>query len=194
MNKLIFSSAIVALCFSTASIRAQDQAQDAAAAQAEFLDALKLAPEHAHLKSHVGKWTTEMKTYFEGPDSAAVSKGSATFTLLYDGRYLQQVFKGEFAGVPFQGRGLTGFDKTKKKFVSTWIDNFETGILTMEGTYDEKTKTMTEVGISHSAEGETKMKNVTKQIDKDTVLFSMYMTPPGGTEALGMEITYRRVK
>jgi len=194
MKNVLFASVILGLIASTTFVNAQDQGADAAAAQAAFLESLKLVPEHAYLKKHLGKWTTEMKTYFEDPSNPTVAAGSATFTELFGGRYVRQEYKGAFAGLPFEGIGVTGFDKTKKKYVSTWVDNFETGILTMEGTYDEKTSTLTEVGTSHTPEGEMKMKNVTKDIDKDTMVFSMYMVQPDGKENLGLQITYRRVK
>ena len=136
----------------------------------------------------------EIKTYFEDPSNPTTSKGSATFKTLMKGRYLQQTMKGEFFGLPFAGRGLTGFDKAKKKYVSTWIDNFETGISVMEGTYNEKTKTMTEIAVDLMPDTEIRMKNVVKEIDKDTLVFSMYMVSLDKTETLGMQITYRRAK
>ena len=136
----------------------------------------------------------EIKTYFEDPSNPTTSQGSATYKTLMNGRYLQQTLKGEFFGLPFEGRGLTGFDKAKKKYVSTWIDNFETGISAMEGTYDEKTKTMTEIAVDLMPDTELRMKNVIKEIDKDTLVFSMYMVNLDKTETLGMQITYRRAK
>jgi len=102
--------------------------------------------------------------------------------------------KGEFFGMPFEGRGLTGFDKAKKKFVSTWIDSFETGISVMEGSCDEKTKTMTEIAVDVMPNSEMRMKNVVKEIDENTLVSSMYLVKPDETETLGMQITYRRAK
>lgn len=192
MRTMFHVCLILAVAMSASTITAQDQAQEAA--PPGFEEALKLAPEHALLKKHIGKWTTETKSYFADPNKPEVSKGSATFTALFGGRYIQQTFKGEFFGMPFEGVGVTGFDKNKKKYVGTWIDSFETGIMTTEGTYDEKTNTVVEVGISQSAEGEAKMKTVTKFVDDDTMVFTMHMVQPDGKEVLGMEITYRRVK
>ncbi len=194
MKTLLTSCLMLVLTISASAVSAQDEAQDPAAAQAAFAESIKLAPEHAQLKKHVGKWTTETKSHFEDPSKATISKGTATFKLVMGGRYLQQTIKGEMFGMQFRGRGLTGYDKAKKKYVGTWIDNMSTGISTTEGTYDEKTKTMTEFGIAVSPQGEVKIKNVTKEVDKNTLVFSMYMILPDGSETLGMVITYRRAK
>ena len=68
------------------------------------------------------------------------------------------------------------------------------GISVMEGTYNEKTKTMTEIAVDLMPDTEMRMKNVIKEIDKDTLVFSMYMVNLDKTETLGMQITYRRAK
>jgi hypothetical protein len=190
MKTLLTSCLILAVVTSASLVSAQDEVQDAAAAQAAFAESMKLAPEHAQFKKHVGKWTTETKSYYEDPSKATVSKGTATFRLVMGGRYLQQVVKGEMFGMQFVGRGLSGYDKLKKKYVGTWIDNMSTGISTTEGSYDKKTKTMTEFGIAASPQGEMKI----KEVDKDTLVFSMYMIMPDDSETLGMVITYRRAK
>jgi hypothetical protein len=194
MKTLFNSCLILALTISASAVTAADETQGAADAQAAFAESIKLAPEHAQLKKYVGKWTTETKSYYEDPSKATVSKGTATFRLVMGGRYLQQTIKGEMFGMEFRGRGLTGYDKAKKKYVGTWIDNMSTGISTTQGTYDEKTKTMTEFGVAASPQGEVKLKNVTKEVDKDTIVFTMYMIMPDDSETVGMVITYRRAK
>ncbi len=194
MHRLVSTTLMIALLLAATNVNAQDASEDAAAAQAAFIESLKLAPEHAVFKRQVGTWNVEMKTFFEDPENPQTNKGTATFKLLFGGRYLQQEYQGEFSGLPFEGRGLSGYDKTKKKFVGTWVDNFETGILMLEGTYDEKTKTLTEHGVSHMPTGKAAMRNVTKEIDEDTFVFTMFMKPEGAPEARVMEITYRRAK
>ena len=53
------------------------------------------------------------------------------------------VHSGNMTGMPFEGMSLMGYDNAKKIFTNTWVDNFGTGTITMEGTWDDKTKSIT---------------------------------------------------
>ena len=63
-----------------------------------------------------------------------------------------------------------------------------------EGTFDKEGKTYTETGEVTGAEGKTqKSKSVYEFKDKDTIIFTMYMTMDG-KEQKAFEITYTRKK
>jgi len=150
--------------------------------------------EHARFKSLVGEWTTEAKEFAANPNEPTVTQGKATFNLVLGGRYLRQSFQGEFNGTKFTGLGFSGYDNAAKQYVGTWMDNLGTGMLHTTGTYDAKTKTMTETGESSSPLGPMKMKMVTQDVSDDQFVFTMYMVLPDGTEQKNMEITYTRKK
>ena len=152
----------------------------------------KLGPEHERFKQVVGKWKTETKSFCKDPQNPEVSEGTAVFTLLMDGRFLVQRFHGVFDGKPFEGMGLCGFDRVKKKHTGIWIDNMGTGIMHSEGTLDEASGTMTDIGEMASPIGPMRMKMVTKPIDNDKFLFTMVVLLPDGSENKGMEILYTR--
>jgi hypothetical protein len=180
-------------------LRAQDQ--PAAAPPTDPAEMEKLweafmtpGPEHARFKSLVGEWTTEAKEFMPNPDEPKVTQGKATFNLVLGGRYLRQSLQGEFNGQRFTGLGFSGYDNAAKKYVGTWMDNFGTGILNTTGTYDAKTKAMTETGETSSPFGPMKMKMVTQDVSDDKFVFTMYMALPDGTEQKTMEIMYTRKK
>lgn len=151
-------------------------------------------PQHAMLKEAVGTWNTETK-HWMGPGEPSVSKGVAVFTMLMGDRYLQEDFTSSFGGMEFKGRGIYGFDNAKQKYTSAWCDNMSTGLMTMVGTYDEATKTMTLKGEAEMTPGKkTQMRIVEKRLDKDTYLMEMYSTEPGSKEIKTMEIKYTRDK
>jgi hypothetical protein len=152
----------------------------------------KLAPEHELFKQMAGSWTTEATSFYGDPAKPTVTKGTAEFKLLMGGRYLVQNFKGVFDGEPFEGLGITAFDKVNKKYVGVWVDNMGTGLMHTEGSFDPATKTMTENGSADSPLGKLQMKMVTKHIDDDTFMFTMFMKSPDGKETKNMEITYQR--
>ena len=54
--------------------------------------------------------------------------------------------KGEFMGKPHEGHGFLGYDNTKKRYVTVWIENMGTGIMSAEGDYDPAKKQLTLAG------------------------------------------------
>ena len=68
-----------------------------------------------------------------------------------------------------------------------------TGIMHSEGEYDAPSQTLTEVGESTSPMGNVRMKMVSKDIDENKFVFTMFVTAPDGNEMKTMEITYTRL-
>ena len=102
-------------------------------------------------------------------------------------------FKSTMMGQPFQGRGLAGYDPSKKKYVSTWVDTMSTGLMLGESTYDPATKTMTGWMEGPDEAGKiVKSKAVSQSPDANTRVFTMYTTGPDGKEAPTLKITYKR--
>ena len=97
-------------------------------------------PEHARFAEAVGTWKTETKMWM-GPGEPSVSTGISKREVIFGGRYVKEDFRCTMMGKPFQGLAIAGYDNIKKKHVSVWLDNGSTGIMLMEGTYDEATKT-----------------------------------------------------
>ena len=150
---------------------------------------------HKKLGIFVGSWNAEVKICEKGPDSPpVVSKGTASYSLVYGGRYLKQEFKGEMMGHPFIGTGYTAYDNMKKKYTGTWIDNMGTGISTMEGTIDDEGKTLTLWGkMDEPMTGELNkdVKYVLHIIDKNKHIFESY---DGTATQPSFQITYTRKK
>jgi len=148
-------------------------------------------PEHEMLKKDVGTWDATVE-FFMGPGAPpAVSKGTEVVTML-GGFWQITEFKSEMMGQPFEGRGTTGYDPAKKKYVGTWVDTMSTGVALAEGTYDPATKTMTGWMESRDPSGAVvKMKETTEWKDADSRVFTMY-APDG--QSVSMRITYTRRK
>src|SRR5262245_13212356 len=146
------------------------------------MEAPKPGPEHARMAKAVGAWDAEVESMMAGPGAPPVkSKGSETVKAQPGGLWFFADFQGAFAGMPFYGHGISGFDPAKGKYVGAWADNFGTHLATMEGTYDEKTKTGTTFMEGPGPTGEmVKHKMVEKWIDDDTRTFEMFMVGPDG--------------
>lgn len=122
--------------------------------------------------------------------------GTAEVKWIMGGRYIEDTFTGTFMGEPFQGRGITGFDNIKKKYVSTWIDSASTGVMHNEGAFDAGTKTFTFMGECPDPMTWkfVKSRTTNKMVDADHWTMQMYSPGPDGKEFMSMEITYTRMK
>lgn len=154
----------------------------------------KPGPEHAILLSDVGTWDATAEAWMAPNAPPSISKGVSEIRLL-GGFWLLEDFKSEFMGQPFEGRGTTGYDADKKKYVGTWVDSMSPGLNTSESTWDAKTKTMSGYNEGPGPDGKpTKTRGVTQWQDADTKVFSMYAPMPDGKDSLMMRITYKRRK
>ena len=148
-------------------------------------------PEHEMLKKDVGTWDASVESFMTPGQPAVVSKGTETVSML-GGFWQLSEFKSEMMGQPFEGRGATGYDPAKKKYVGTWVDTMMPGYYTTEATYDAATKTMTAVMEGPDPSGAvTKTKATTQWKDADTRVFTMYGRDG---QTVAMRITYKRRK
>jgi hypothetical protein len=149
----------------------------------------KPGPEHELLKQTEGTWDA----IFKGgpPDAKAVSVSK----MGCGGLWLMTDFSGAIEGMPFQGHGVDGFDQDKKKYISIWVDSMTATPMIFEGTYDEKTKTMTQIADGKGPDGKpAKWKSVTKHTDKDHHVFTMAVVGPDGGDNVMLTIEYTRRK
>ena len=151
-------------------------------------------PHHKLLSKDAGTWDASIKMWTPGSNTEPmVSKGVETNTML-GGFWLVTEFKGEFGGQTFEGRGQLGYDTSKGKYVSTWIDTMGTEIMIMEGDFDEKTSTLTLTGKGSHEGKPYEGKEVTEHKGDDTRVFTMFMKSAETKDELVkvMEITYTR--
>jgi hypothetical protein len=90
-------------------------------------------PAHKALGAFVGNWKAEVKCWMDpaGPPNVSQATSQAKWTL--NGHFVEEEFHGEMMGKPFTGRCLFGFDNTKQKFNSVWVDDMHTSMFTSEG-------------------------------------------------------------
>lgn len=149
----------------------------------------KPGTEHEELKYLVGEWDAVMD--FAGQKS----KCTAIYKSICDGMWVESDFRGNLGGVPFQGRGIDGYDQIKKKYVGIWVDSMGSAPLHMEGTFDEKAKRQTMTGETHGPDGKPqKYKTTVDMKDKDNFTFKMIMVGPDGKDQLAFTIEYTRRK
>ena len=147
---------------------------------------------HKMISSWDGVWKGET-TMWQTPTSPAMtSTGTATNKMVLGGRYQMSTHKGSFMGMAFEGMGTLAYDNIRKVFVSSWIDNFGTGLMTMEGTWDDATKSLSLKGKTldcNRFDGSmVDMREVLKIVDDKHQVMEMYGPAPDGKEFKMMEI------
>jgi hypothetical protein len=94
-------------------------------------------PEHKILDQLVGTWGARCKSWTDPKSPPQTSDGTLVRKSVLGGRFLQENFDGKFMDQPFQGIGTIGFDRAKKKYVTTWIDSMSTAQHVSYGTYSD---------------------------------------------------------
>jgi hypothetical protein len=148
---------------------------------------------HKMLAKDDGQWNEEI-TLWTTP-GAPPTKSTATLInkMILGGRYQESKHTGNVMGMPFEGYGLVGYDNAKKVFVSSWIDNMGTGIMVLEGKWDDKTKTIHFTGKSTDpmTGKDVPVREVFTWIDNNTQKMEMFMTQDS-KEFKSMEIKLTR--
>lgn len=171
------------------------QPKESSLAQEAMMAARMPGPDQALMKPLAGEWTYSLKMWQSPSAPPMETTGKRSAKMLLGGRYLEETFTGTFMGQPFEGIGRLAYDKMKKQWVSTWIDNQGTGILYQTGTYDG-TNTWTFTGdMDDPMTGKTvQARTVTTLNDPDTMTMTMYAPGSDGKEMKTMEMTMKRVK
>ena len=158
---------------STVSLFALTLLIPAASAQ----DTPSLSPEHAVLKRNLGTRTGIMKLWVS-PDADPIEMPVTEKVSSILGGFWAEA---EFESGPYKGKGVTGYDPIKKKFVGTWSSNVSPHLIMMEGTLndskDELTMHFTEVNPADGTS--TAMKSVTTFTPGKPETFAMYRKADG---------------
>ena len=151
---------------------------------------------HQALADMAGTWDAEVTSWMSPNQPPMKSKGTAENRLVLGGRFIEQRFKGDMMGQPFEGLGYTGYDNYKKKYIGTWMDNMSTAVMVSEGTVDASGKVMTSTSTMDDfmTGKQAKIRMVSTEVGPDESLFEMFGPDPSGKEVKQMEIRYKRRK
>ena len=195
--KLAF--AIAMLLFSTTAFAQHDHSHGTAAKKPEMDPAMMEAmmkaatpgEQHKMLASMAGTWDAKITMWMVPGADPVKSTGVAESKMIFGGRYVEQRFKGDFMGMPFEGIGYTGYDNVKKQFFGTWLDNMSTGMM-MSHSADALTYTGTMPDPMTGKDAPFENKVVI--VDNDHTNFEMWSPGPDGKMFKMMEIQYARKK
>ncbi len=191
MKRIILTICAVFIASIYSTVTAQTEAEMKA-----WMDYMTPGEVHKMLAKWDGEWNEDITHWMKPGDQGQKSTASCVNKMILGGRYQESKHTGSFFGSPFEGISTTGYDNKKKVFVSSWVDNMGTGIMTMEGTWDDKSKTMNLAGKATDpmTGKDCTVRETFKIIDENTQVMEMYMTQPGQKEYKTMEIKFTRKK
>jgi len=151
----------------------------------------KPGPEHQRLAKEVGTWDAVVESV--GMDGKPEKSKGENVTTAMSGFWIVDSFAGSFAGAPFLGHGVLGYDQVKKKYVQSWVDSMSPILMVFEGSFDKDGKVLTMTGTGPSAGGKpVAMRTVTTWKDDNTKVFELFEAGPDGKEMRMLTITYTR--
>lgn len=153
----------------------------------------KPSAEHKVLTADAGTWDAVVEAAEPGKPPTK-SKGVEVNTVGCGGLCLITSFKGDMAGMPFEGAGVTTYDPKKKKYVGSWTDSMSAGLLAGESTYDAAKKTWNGTMEGPDMTGNIMKVRSTTVSTGGTRVFTIYGPGPDGKETQMMKITYTRRK
>lgn len=151
-------------------------------------------PNHKLLEPTVGSWTVAV-TFWPAPGAPAqTSTATSENAWVLGGRWVEQKVTGEMMGQPFQGIGYTGYDSYKGQFVGTWMDTMGTMVMVSTGQADASGKVLTFTSTMDDVvtRKAVTVREVTRVVDANHLVFEMYGPGPDGKEFKSMEMAYTR--
>ena len=150
--------------------------------------------EHKMLSAWSGKWVGEIS--FHPTIDQPVQKGNSNIInkMVMGGRYQLSTEKGFIGSKPFEGINTLGFDNMKKQFISSWIDNQGTGIMILQGPWNETTKTINLTGVQTDpiTGKEKNIHETLRIIDNDRQVLELFEPDADGKDFKTLEILYTR--
>lgn len=169
---------------------------DSATATKAWIEYATPSDMHQMLAKSDGNWMGETTMWMEDGGKPMTSTSEAVNKMMFDGRFQMSNHKGNMMGMPFEGLSIVAYDNSKKKFVSTWIDNMGTGIMSMEGDWNPSTKSIEFKGkmTDPSRPGkDCDVREVFNFVDDNTQKMEMYgPDPKTGKEFKTMEIKFTK--
>lgn len=183
----IFIAAVCLICGNSLYAQMTDEENKA------FMEFMMPGKVHEMLAKANGEWKESISFWMKPGAPPMQMNASCKNEMIMGGRYQLSATTGDMMGMPFEGHGVTGYDNVRKIFVSTWIDNMGTGIMYMEGQWNEASKSIEFVGKSTDpmAGKAIDMRQVLTFMDDNNHKLEMFMMHEG-KEFKSMEIIFTR--
>lgn len=150
----------------------------------------------AHLAKQVGVWDVDATMYdAEGKAMGDASPATSTFSLILNGKVLEEKYEQEMGGFKYEGIGHYAFDALTKEFQFSWVSNFDSSVRLFTGALDENDEKTIRYNSTPYVGSQSKKKqtalHVHKLVSNDEAqvdMFSVY----GKKKVMSMKLVYKR--
>jgi hypothetical protein len=146
---------------------------------------------HRRLAEIAGLWTVRQSLWLEPGKPPQVDIGTASFTMVLDGRQLQQDLR-VGSSTPFQALGYTGYDSATHSYFATWMDVHLAEAIVLRGDYDAGTRTYRFSGQMATDEGRRIPTREERRMVDDGHFTVRYFESRNGAESLVVQLDYAR--
>lgn len=190
MKKVIILFGVILFTSFSVQLKAQSQEE-----MKKWMDYMTPSDIHKEMARWDGEWTEEIQMWMAPGTPPQTMQASCVNKMILGGRYQESKTTGSFMGMPFEGISTTGWDNTRKILISTWVDNMGTGMMYLEGKWNEATKSAELKGkATDPMSGKVlDIRQVLKVVDDNTQVMEQY-TIQDGKEFKSMEIKFIRKK
>lgn len=195
VSSVLALSAAAVLSLSFAPVQSDPQ-KEMAEMMKKAAPYMQLGERHKVLEKLVGKWNTET-TMFMGGKSMSGGTGTAEFSWLMPGRWLQGRNKGSMMGQPLEIFTLVGYDNFKMSYVTTVVSSIDTAMVRYEGDMTPDGKSLVSYGTLDeylTGEHDKMVKAAWRFLDAETMMLEVHDLPIGEVDAKVFEIKYTRAK
>ncbi len=192
MNKkfaVLFGAVLAGALFVT-QIRAEDHEGEAGAGEPQMPQWMLKTDAHKKLAQSVGTFDVATE-FWMAPGDPQKGKGVAKREMIMNGNYLQESFKMNFMGQPFEGRLTSGYDTVRGKFINTWIDNMSPVMSQQTGV--EKDGMLIFTGDEPDHDGKLRKSKSTIEFKDNGWVMTAYHVEADG-DKMHMRLTYTRQK
>ena len=181
----------------SAGLAIDDHAAEEGAMDPAMMEAWKeLATPGEHqamLAKRQGLWSVTVRHWPAPGAPTQESTGKAQFRMELGGRFLIQVYESAFAGQPFRGIGMTGYDNKTQRLQFNWMDNMSTSMMQGEGVMKGDVFHWN-AKATDPLKGRVSMRGTETFSDPNSFTAEMFSTGPDGQEFKSMQLDYVRMQ
>jgi hypothetical protein len=172
--------------------------------QQAVIDKMKQAsmpgPFHRRLEPLAGKFSVTLRMWTEPsrvpPQDPAPEpkRGTSERKWVLDNRFLEETYRGTYAGESFNGMGMMGYDNVTNKYAGIWIDTMTSSLSTSQGTLNGNVLTLNGMTSDAMQGGAVPYAMKLIIVDSDHHTMEWWAPGPKGEYVKCMEMQYTRVK